>query len=309
MTRAQRSFIVILSTLGGLLPILVYWIEHGGLGAPVFAGARGMGAAEQFAQVVAGLVIKPAYMFISFVLILATLRQKERDLAALRWGMIAFLAGEIFCAVNFITYKHESLISEYIHSYGMVLAFGFFAYAFLEILDGRIFHINRGRCSMNELCQTCKRTTPLHCAARRLAILFVSMTMLASFLPLAVSVSPESYTTDLFGVPYSYARFDFYQWYETRLLPILALALLACALIPLLRPSGDPLPQSAKILFAAGFGALGFSLFRVILASMFAGNLVWFEFWEELTELMFTGAIAFLLWQFRGALKVDVPLG
>lgn len=305
MTRAQRSLIVILAALGGLLPILVYWVEHGGLGAPTLAGARGMSAAEQFAQVTAGLVVKPAYMFISFVLILALLRQKERDLAALRWGMIAFLVGEIFCAVNFIAYQHESLVSEYVHSYGMALAFGFFTYALLEILDARILHINRGRCAMNELCQTCKRAAPLACAARRLAILVVLLTILASFLPLTVSASPESYATDLFGVPYAYARFDFYQWYETRLLPVLALILCACALIPLLRLTGAPLPLAAKILFSAGLGALGFSLFRVILGALFAERLVWFEFWEELSELMFTGAFAFLLWQFRGALKVE----
>ncbi|MBV6397027.1 MAG: hypothetical protein HFACDABA_02631 [Anaerolineales bacterium] len=309
MTRSQRSSIVILAALGGLLPILVYWIEHGGLGAPTFAGARGMSAAEQFAQVAAGLVVKPAYMFISLVLILALLRQKERGLAALRWGMIAFLLGEIFCAVNFIAYQHESLVSEYIHSYGMALAFGFFTYALLEMLDARVLHINRGHCSINGLCQTCKRVTPLACAARRVAILIVMLTISASFLPLTVSTSPESYATDLFGVPYAYARFDFYQWYEARLLPVLALILCACALMILLRPTGDPLPQSAKILFSAGLGALGFSLFRVILGALFAGELVWFEFWEELSELMFTGAFAFLLWQFRGALNLNFAAG
>lgn len=261
-----------------------------------------MSKAQQVAQVVAGLYIKPAYMLISLTLIIGLIGQTAREIKSLFWGLTAFLTGEIFCAVNFIVYKHASIASEYIHSYGMTLAFGFVAYAILEIADKHILRINNGRCAANELCGTCKRNSPLHCSAQRIAMLAVLMTGIASFLPLTVSVSTESYLTEVFNFPYSYARFDFYQWYEARALPLLALTFFILAFPPLLKTKNDPIPQLTKLFFSAGIGALGFSLFRVILASMFANHLVWFEFWEELTELMFIAATGFMLWQFRETL-------
>jgi hypothetical protein len=84
-----------------------------------------------------------------------------------------------------------------------------------------------------------------------------------------------------------------------RALPLFALMFFTAAFIPLLNSKNDPIPRWTKILFSAGFGALGFSLFRLALASIFANDLVWFEFWEEFTELMFTSAAGFVLWQFR----------
>jgi hypothetical protein len=299
MTRAQRFLIVTLLVVVGALPVIVYGIEHDGLGTPTFAETQAMSRGEQAAQVVAGLYVKPLYMLLSLALIIWLWGKTARGMAALFWGLSAFLVGEIFCAINFITYKHTSIFSEYIHSYGMAIAFGFIAYALLEIVDGRILHINHGRCAMHELCQTCKRVTPLHCAARRISMLTVTMTSMLAFLPLSASSAPKSYLTELFGFPYSYARFDLYQWYEMRALPLFALMFFTAAFIPLLNSKNDPIPRWTKILFSAGFGALGFSLFRLALASIFANDLVWFEFWEEFTELMFTSAAGFVLWQFR----------
>jgi hypothetical protein len=63
-------------------------------------------------------------MMLSLVIILALIGQKVTDLSALQWGQITFLVGETFCAINFYIYHQESLLSEYLRSYGMVLAFG-----------------------------------------------------------------------------------------------------------------------------------------------------------------------------------------
>ena len=308
MTRAQRVLILIAATLFGLLPILVYGMEHGGLVAPAVLESEAMTANQQLAQVVAGLIFKPTYMFLSLILIIALIGQTATEIASLRWGLVAFLAGETFCAINFYVYRHESLLSEYAHSFGMALAFGFLTFALLEILDKRLLHINHGRCAVNELCATCKRTSPLACTARRTAQFAVPMFALLSFLPLGVPLAPTSYATEIFGFAYSYTRFDLYQWYETRVLPLTALACFALAFLPLLRKGGDPIPTFTTILFSAGLGALGFSLFRVTLASMFRENLVWFEFWEEATELMFVAAVGFVMWQFRKTLLEQTPL-
>jgi hypothetical protein len=39
-----------------------------------------------------------------------------------------------------------------------------------------------------------------------------------------------------------------------------------------------------------------------MLGMVFAEALVWAIFWEELTELMFIGAVIFILWIFRSSL-------
>jgi hypothetical protein len=308
MNRTNRILILIIPLLGGLIPLLIYWFVKGDLGTPDFTEFKGMSSFQQLAQIVAGLMIKPTYMLLSLALIIGLLGQTAGEIVSMLWGLSAFLIGEIFCGFNFVVFQHTSLLSEYIHSYGMVLAFGLIAYAFLEIFDRRLLHINDGRCTASELCGVCKRTSPLKCAARRTSQLIVALMALVSFIPLSAAVTPENYLTDVFGFSYSYARLAFYQWYELRALPLLALAFFIASWIPLLQRGGGPIPRLAKILFSAGIGALGFSLLRLTLASVFAKDLVWFEFWEEATELMFITAIGFILWQFRNTLLEKTPI-
>ena len=57
----------------------------------------------------------------------------------------------------------------------------------------------------------------------------------------------------------------------------------------------------AKIAFAAGIGPLGFGMLRVVLG-VYHENMVWFNFWEETTELLFIGIVAAVLWIFRRGL-------
>ena len=61
----------------------------------------------------------------------------------------------------------------------------------------------------------------------------------------------------------------------------------------------------SKLLFAAGMGPLGFSLLRFFLFASFKNNQVWFEFWEEATELLFIAGVGIALWIFRDGLLRD----
>jgi hypothetical protein len=54
-----------------------------------------------------------------------------------------------------------------------------------------------------------------------------------------------------------------------------------------------------KVLFAIGIGPLAFSYLRLIFFGIYHDNLVWPNFWEELTELMYTSGVAFTLWIFQ----------
>ena len=100
-----------LVVLAGLGPILFFSWRFGGLAPDVIGATLVMTRFEQSAQALAGLAIKPLYSLFSLGLILFLAGQTARDLSALRWGLIAFLSGETFCAVNFWIFQHESLVS------------------------------------------------------------------------------------------------------------------------------------------------------------------------------------------------------
>lgn len=301
----KRIFPLALVFIFGLGPVLFFVWFSGSLTPAVIGETRAMTPLEQSAQALAGLGIKPLYSLLSLALIALLAGQAARDLTALRWGLVAFLTGETFCAINFWIFQHESLLSEYLHSYGMVLAFGLTAFAVLDGLDARLLKINQpeSRCAVAGLCGVCKRTAPLQCAARRSAQIVVVMSVILAFLPLMAPLRPQAYATSIYGFPYSYTRFPLYEWYEDRALPFLALACFVLAFLPLLRKGGLPIPMATKVFFCAGLGALGFAFFRLGLRSIFSQELVWFEFWEETTELMYIAGVGLFLWQFRHILN------
>jgi len=296
MELRHRIFLLsLLILVVGLIPLPVYFLESNTISLDVNTASlpsRSLTLLEQQAQAFAGLVVKPVYMMLSLSLILLLIGQSRISIRALQWGQIAFLIGETFCAINFYIYKHESILSEYLHSYGMVLAFGFTSFALLEgwenLFGGRI----RSRVDA-EMQVWMRIILPL------LAIL--------SLTPVLTTIHPESYAVTIFKFPYSYTRLDVYQLYERRILPLTAVFAFIVACLPLLKKS-LPLTFTTKLFACAGIGALGFSLFRVVLNTMFVDNLIWFEFWEEITELMFVGIIAFTLWRYKKSLLEKTPM-
>ena len=53
-------------------------------------------------------------------------------------------------------------------------------------------------------------------------------------------------------------------------------------------------------------GPIGFGLFRLSLLGPYTDDLVWFQAWEELTELVFVATTAWILWEFRERLELPV---
>ena len=305
----KRTSLIIFALImvAGLIPVLAYTLEGWSDTQTIDTASlplRNLPPFEQAAQAFAGLVVKPAYMMLCVVIILALLGQKTADLAALRWGQIAFLAGETFCALNFYVYKHESVLSEYLHSYGMVLSFGFTAFAVLEGLDSRILKLtsSKSACEALRVCGGCTRYAEEGCKARVIARFILPILAVLTFIPILSPLQPDVYAVAIFNFPYSYTRLNIYEIYERRVLPALALIAFFIAYLSLWRKGEPPIPFITKIFACAGLGALGLSFFRLTLNAIFVDNLVWFEFWEEATELMFVGAIAFALWQFKATL-------
>ncbi|MEW6440988.1 MAG: rhodanese-like domain-containing protein [bacterium] len=261
---------------------------------------------DQGSASIAAFGVKPVYMLLSCILIVVLWRRREVDLRVLRWALVLFLAGESFCALNYLFFGEDSYLIEYLHIYGMVLAFGFTTYALLEGADSRLLHVSekQKRCTALDLCGACVKHGEAPCAARRLLLLASTALLLLACLPLLVRVHPDSYNTRILGVLYHYSHPVLFQLFEIRYAPVVAILCFGAALLVLRFSRPDPIPL-AKIGLSAGVGFLGFSVFRMVLFHAFRGNLVWYIVWEEVTELIFVAGLGIALLIFRRGLFRD----
>ncbi len=274
----------------------------------VFAGNdpipfRESPAYEQWAIFVTGFVIKPIYMLISLVMIIILWRRKSVGLTALKWALVFFLSGELACAVNYIFFVGHSHLSEYLHSYGMVLCFAFATYAIIEGVDTHFvkFSSPEEKCAALGLCRSCYKYTDVPCGLKRLFFFLIPTSFLLTFMLLSTGPKMVSYNSRIFGRLYNYSHSVIYQRFETHYCAVIALAFFAIAFFVLIFKKEDPVSAS-KIFFAGGMGPLGFGLLRLVLFGSYDGNLVWLNVWEEVTELMFVVGIGVILWIFRYAL-------
>jgi rhodanese-related sulfurtransferase len=272
-------------------------------GATQIAGLHETPVFEQWVAVLTAFGVKPTYMLATLAIILVLWRQRAPDLAALRWAMLAFLAGETCCLVNYVGFREESYLLEYLHSFGMVVAFGFTTYALLEGLNLRLVHYGdpQRACAAAALCRGCIKNAAVPCGLRRVFLLLIPATVVMSLIPFSGEFHLRTYSTRILGGVYTYIHPVLHQIYEVRFLPAIAAILFLFALGVLLRRERYPGPWS-KMLFAAGTGALGFSYFRFGLLAAFHNCPVWFSAWEEITELLYVGTVAGMLWVFRRGL-------
>ncbi|MBM4063851.1 MAG: rhodanese-like domain-containing protein, partial [Planctomycetes bacterium] len=170
---------------------------QGGVAVPLPAPWRESPAHEQWAAVLTGFVVKPIYMLMALLGIVVLWRSAAADLVALRWGLILFLAGESACAINYLLFRDGSHLSEYLHSLGMVLAFGFVTHALMEGLDHRFVHYSEPdqRCAAIKLCQTCFKYKPVPCGLQRLFLVAIPATAVLAGLPLLSPLRASAYNT------------------------------------------------------------------------------------------------------------------
>ncbi|MBI5651843.1 MAG: rhodanese-like domain-containing protein [Chloroflexi bacterium] len=265
---------------------------------------------EQFVAVLAGYGVKTIYMLIAFALVVVLLwRQKSRDLAVLGWGMVAFFAGEAICWINFPIFNEESAFLEYLHSYGMVVAVAFIVFALIEGLDQRVigFSDANAKCALLNLCRGCVKYKPVSCGLQRTFKLAIVALIAVAVMPLNAEPLAIVYTTRVLNIPVIYTHPIILQLYEIRVIPALAMFFftLAFAILQLGAPRHLIL---SKIFFAAGMGHLVFGFLRLMLSAFYRDNHVWFEFWEEATELILIAGIAIVLWIFRAGLELKIPI-
>ncbi len=267
------------------------------------AAFRASPLSEQLALSNAALVINPLSMLVSLLLIIVLWRLKSLDMVALRWGLTFFLTGESFCALNIVIFNHSSYLFEFFHMYGMVLSFGFVTYAVLEAVDVRMLNYSdpQKRCLALSLCRQCAKYAEVPCGLRRSFYFVIPALIALALMPLLASTSGLSYNTRVFGLFYNYSHPVVYQLFETRYSPVYAMVFLAASLLTLSLKTDKSL-SLVKVLFAAGVGPLAFSFLRLGFFGIYHDNLVWPNFWEELTELMYVTGVGFVLWLFRRGL-------
>jgi rhodanese-related sulfurtransferase len=260
---------------------------------------RAMSVPKQWTVVITAFGVKPLYLLLSLAVIVVLWRRTEPDLTALCWGMIWFWGGEQACTANYLLYGGLSDLLEYLHNFGMAVGFAFVGWAAMEGMDLRLirFTAPKDRCAALSLCRRCIKYTEDPCGLRRLFLFAIPATALLALLPLTADFKLAAYRSDVLGSSVCYSHTMASQLFEMRLCPVLALACFAASWLVLRFKRGNPVAPS-KLLFAAGLGPLGFSLLRTFLVATFSDDLMWFETWEEWTELLFVLGTAFVLWVF-----------
>lgn len=269
---------------------------------------RPMSMLNQWIVVITAFGVKPLYLLVSFGVVIVLWRRTERDLTALRWGMIWFWFGEQACTTNWLAYGGASEGLDYLHEFGMVTGFAFVAWSVMEGLDTRLIHFSaaKERCAALSLCRRCSKYADEPCGFRRLFLFSVPATAVIALLPLTVDFRLTSYSSEVLGAKVCYSHTMISELFELRLCPLLALLFFAASWLVLLFKRNDPVPWS-KLLFAAGLGPLGFGTMRMALLGVFSDDLMWFDTWEEWTELLFVLGVAVVLWIFRQGLLAKHP--
>ena len=254
---------------------------------------------EQLALVVAVAPIKLIYMLLALGLMVVLWGAAEAPLAALRWSMLFFLAGELCCGINIIAFNEESLSLEFWHSWGMVVSVGCLAYAVVEALDHGLIHYSdpRVRCAFAKVCQGCAKVQAVPCLVLRLFRWSVPLLAIVAAMPLAAQPAAVGYNTAIFGITRNLMHPVIIQLYEDRFVPMAAMVLLGAAWLLLWAGAGGL--RLSKVFLAAGLGHLSFAFMRLTLLAYFQNDLVWFVFWEEATELMLVSTLVFGVWVVR----------
>ena len=239
--------------------------------------------------VLAYFFIKSIYMTLSLVIVVLLWRSTAVDLAAVRWGILAFFIGETACWVNYFGYKETSYFWDYVHAAGMFVCFGFLAYAVLEGIDRRILGLTdpERRCAAVRLCGACVKSAPVPCGLKRAFYLSIPALMIVAMMIPTADWRDNSYNTLIFGEPYNYGHLRVFQQLEDWYCPAAAVVMFGASLAILLfkratrsGPPRSPLPPASA--------RWGSACSACCLGAAYDGNRVWVLFWEEATELLMT---------------------
>jgi hypothetical protein len=308
--RFEKILLITFIAVFGILPLIAYPVFIHTAATPADEPSTNQSnfiissALEQLAAVATAFVVKPIYTLIALIVAIVLWKKTDIELKALKWAMLFFFMGENFCAANFLfTQNHDSHLLEYLHSFGMVLSFGFAAFALMEGIDRYALRYSDAKktCALAGFCRHCHKFEDVSCGLQSFFIYLGIAGAIVALLPLSAQLHIVSYRTNIWGTLYTYKHPVAYQLAEIRYYPLLASALFLAASLTLWFKQENPMHPS-KLLFGAAVGVMGFSFFRFIVFQSFRTKLVWMDFWEEITEFIYISAVVVILWYFRRSL-------
>lgn len=299
ITYIRRSgWIWVLVLLAGVLPVLVWpALSHAPGWQPHPPVSQVLSLGEQSALVLAVYIIKLVYMLLSLGALILVWSESGLTWLPLKGALAAFWIGEFFCAINILFFIQEALIFEYLHSLFMVFCLALLFYSVMEMADREFLHYTdpRVRCALVGICKNCIKAhpgAPGVCLLHRLFQWMIPLAAVIALMPLMAQPLNFSLETRVFDLPRILTHLMPIQWYELRFSPVAALVLMLASWVALAWRGGVPAGiRVSKILLSLAAGHLGFSLMRLAFAAFYRQGLVWFIFWEELTELLLIAGV------------------
>lgn len=210
--RFEKILLVFLIAVFGLLPLIAYPLITGLIEEPDTGSDSNKEAIlnstafEQLAAVTTAFIVKPVYTMMAFIIAIVLWKKADLELKALKWAMFLFFIGENFCAANYLfTQNHDSHLLEYLHSLGMVLSFGFAAFALIEGIDRHALRYSdeKKSCVLAGFCRQCHKFEDVSCGLQSVIIFFGIACAIVALLPLSAQVHGVAYSTGIWGTAYS----------------------------------------------------------------------------------------------------------
>jgi hypothetical protein len=262
---------------------------------------------SKIAMTAAAFIVKPAYIVMTFLVILMLWRKKSRDLVLIRYAMVAIFIGENACTLNYLVASNESVWLEFLHGVGMVGMFFLLFWGLILFFDERVIHyLDRERpCVFKRHCGHCWKKEEVSCGLHRLANYFLPALAVVALIPLTMPLRPFSIIMPVFLSDVLWIK-DFWNLFvEFRIYPILgALGFIITSYWT--RKGRDELSK-AQLPFSLALGFMSYSFFRFGLLLTFSENQAWADWWEESTEFIMISMLLLLLVVFKNQLELRTP--
>ncbi|NOZ74794.1 MAG: hypothetical protein GXO90_05370 [FCB group bacterium] len=243
------------------------------------------------------LIIKPAVFIVGiFIIRRWKLIINQPGIRLLRWSIIVFLAGEVFCGIDIYLFHRMTLMNEILHETAMMLSFAGFIWGSMTAanLDSNCLVMG---CSQKDKCLLDPRDCPQAQAQNTMiSAIFLGLISLA-VMPFFVQpfITTETLVAGMGNwVLGSFKIIDYPLLWDFRtrlapLIPILALSIVFLRLFAIVK-----INKTDRILIYLGTGFLLFILNRLFLLYVFRENGAIGNFFEEIQELLFM--IIVLVW-------------
>lgn len=259
---------------------------------------------DQLAVTVAAYGMKPLYMLLAGTMAYRMRKSTSQDLRYLMIGLISFFAGEMICAVNYLSTGSLNDPLEILHGLGMVGAGIFIPWSFFIFMDERVLHLSSEdrRCGFLPFCGRCGKKDESGCGMKRVIRYTIPGFILVALIPLTRPLEPYMHTIVIFKSNVLFPSTHALQYSEFIVYPVISALLFAASGMALLKT--DDMSSWARFFFP-GLGFMTFSFFRFVLTYAFLPSPVWSNIWEEVTELLAILFIALILRIFREQLLVN----